>query len=82
VTLSAEIIIDYSKCLVPFYCKKCILACPQAVFQVRPVKLVKFKETDPQEPGSFKLTADYVDKCVICNRCVEVCPENALQIKY
>ena len=43
-------------------------------------KMVKYEETNPYEAESYKLNAGYMDKCVGCNRCLEVCPENALQI--
>lgn len=77
-----KISINYSLCTTPYDCKKCLLICPQAVFQVRPIKQIKFQETDKKEPGSFKLTDDYRDKCVVCNRCMEVCPNKALKIIY
>jgi len=72
--------IDYSKCVVPFDCKKCLQACPQAVFQVHPLKVERLKETDKKEPGTFKLFAPFRDKCSMCNDCVEVCPVDALRI--
>jgi NAD-dependent dihydropyrimidine dehydrogenase PreA subunit len=75
-----KIYIDETKCKIPYACKKCLQICPQAVFQVRVKKTVKFEETNPYEPESYKLFAGYVDKCVGCNRCLEVCPQNALQI--
>jgi formate hydrogenlyase subunit 6/NADH:ubiquinone oxidoreductase subunit I len=74
--------IDYEKCITPYACKKCLQICPQAVFAVKPVKTEKFKETDKNEPGSFKLTVDYGDKCTVCNQCVEICPVNALKVTY
>jgi len=75
-----EIKIDHSKCLTPFDCKKCLRICPQAVFEVFPVKVERFKETDKKEPGSYRLQGFYRDKCTLCNKCVEICPVNAITI--
>lgn len=72
--------IDYSRCVVPFDCKKCLEVCPQAVFQVHAVKVERLKETDKKEPGAYKLFAAFRDKCSLCNDCVEVCPVDALRI--
>ena len=74
--------IDYDKCTTPFAYKKCLQVCPQAVFHVVPLKQEKFKETDENEPGAFRLWVGYGDKCTVCNKCVEVCPVNALTITY
>lgn len=75
-----KIEIDESKCTTPFDCKKCLEVCPQAVFQVRVVKVERFKETDPKEPGAYKLVPFYIDKCTGCKDCVEVCPEDAIKV--
>jgi NAD-dependent dihydropyrimidine dehydrogenase PreA subunit len=42
--------------------------------------MLKFKETDLQEPGSYQVFPVYRDKCVVCNDCVEVCPVGAIKI--
>lgn len=72
--------VDSSKCLTPFDCKKCLRICPPALFQVVATKVEKFKETNKKEPGSYKLSAYYIDKCTLCNKCIEVCPVNAITI--
>jgi len=74
--------IDYDKCQTPYDCKKCIQICPQAVFRVFTIKQVKFQETDPKEPGAYKLSVGYGDKCVLCDQCIEVCPVDALTVTY
>jgi len=74
--------IDYDRCQTPYDCKKCLQICPQAVFRVATVKMEKWKETDPKEPGAYKLWVGYGDKCVLCDQCVEVCPVDALKITY
>lgn len=76
-----KIKIDYSKCQVPFYCKKCLQICPQAVFMILVMKQTRFKETDPKEPDSYMLIPLFRSKCTICNRCVEVCPVDAIKIE-
>lgn len=77
-----KIKIDHAKCTVPFWCKKCLQACPQLVFQVYCKQLVKYKESDPREPGIYEVVAVRRDKCNMCNKCVEVCPEDAITITY
>ena len=72
--------IDHSKCATPFDCKKCLQICPQGVFWVIPVKVVKFKETDAKAPGAWKLTVQYRAMCADCDMCVEVCPVGALTV--
>jgi len=75
-----KITIDHTKCTVPFWCKKCLQACPQVVFQVFVKEILKFKETDPREPGKYELIAVRRDKCIMCDKCKDVCPENAITI--
>lgn len=72
--------VDSSKCLTPFDCKKCLRICPQAIFEVYAIKVEKFKETDKKEPGAYKLVPFYRDKCTMCNKCIDVCPVNAITI--
>jgi len=76
-----KIEIDQSKCQTPFYCKKCLQICPQAVFYVMALKQERFKETDPRELGSYMLIPLFASKCTVCNRCVEVCPVDAIKIE-
>ena len=80
IKMYAKIKIDKSKCTVPFDCKKCLQICPQAIFDVRPMKMVRLAETDKKEPGAYELFPTYRDKCPACEQCVEVCPVDALTI--
>lgn len=73
--------VDHSKCTTPFDCKLCLQKCPQAVFEVIPIKMTKFKETDPKEPGSYRLMTTYRRKCTACGKCVEICPNDAITIE-
>ncbi|MCP4753565.1 MAG: 4Fe-4S dicluster domain-containing protein [Proteobacteria bacterium] len=73
---------DNQKCTVPFYCKKCLKACPTAVLTVAAVKVEKGRETDPQDPGAYVMVARYQDKCTGCNDCIEICPEDAIKVEF
>ena len=72
--------IDLKKCLTPFDCKRCLQICPQAVFRVTEEKVEKGRETDPEEPGAYKLQAIFMDKCSMCGDCLAVCPVDAIKI--
>ena len=74
------ITIDHTKCVTPFDCKKCLRICPQAIFEVNPIKVERLKETDKKEPGAYQLGVWYLDKCTACGDCVEVCPVGALKV--
>lgn len=74
--------IDHKKCTTPFDCKKCLQACPQAVFYAMAIKEEKFKETDPKEPGAYMLFTPFRRKCIVCNDCIDVCPVDAITIEY
>ena len=75
-----KIEIDHSKCTVPFLCKKCRLICPQVVFSVNSVRTERLKETDPREPGNYRLDTGPRFKCTGCNECIDVCPVDAITI--
>ena len=74
--------VDHQKCTVPFYCKKCLEACPTSVFHVHAVKVEKGRETNPQDKGAYMIDAPFRDKCTGCNDCLEVCPEDAITITF
>ena len=78
----ATIEIDYGKCQTPFECKKCLMVCPTSVFSVEAIKVEKFKETDPKEPGGYMLLPLYRDRCIGCMDCVQVCPQDALVVSF
>lgn len=79
-----QIAIDIVKCTVPFLCKKCMLVCPQAVLGVqhRGDREEKLKELDPRIDGNYICSAHRRDKCTVCNRCIDVCPVDAITITY
>jgi len=78
-----KITIDQEKCTVPFLCKKCLQACPIAVFFVERVmaKEKRLEEVDPRIPGNYVVVAERRDRCTMCNRCIDVCPVDAIKIE-
>lgn len=78
--LAPLITVDHSKCTTPMVCRKCLEVCPQAVFIVNVVKMVKYVETDIYEPGAYRVRPLFRDKCVACDDCRAVCPVGALTI--
>ncbi len=77
-----KISIDHEKCTVPFLCKKCIMACSQVVFTVGAVKMERWRETDPREPGSYRLGTGPRFQCTGCNDCLDACPVDAIAIEW
>ncbi len=75
--------IDLEKCTVPFLCKKCLQACPMAIFHVTRVmsKEKRLEEMDPRIDGNFVLYAPRRDKCTVCNICIDVCPADAITVE-
>jgi ferredoxin len=78
-----KITIDLKKCTVPFLCKKCLQICPTAVFHVARVmsREERLKEMDPRVDGNYVIFASRRDKCTVCNKCIEVCPVDAIKIE-
>ena len=78
-----KVTIDQEKCTIPFLCKKCIQICPGAVFFVQRVmtKERRLEEMDPRIDGNYVLSARRIDKCTVCNQCIEVCPVDAISIE-
>ena len=78
-----KITVDQDKCTVPFLCKRCLQICPGAVLRVRRdrAREERLKEMDPRIPGNYRLEAHYRNKCTVCNKCIEVCPVDAIKIE-
>ena len=80
-----KIKIDYSKCgpkgnIDPRDCAKCLNVCDPCVF-LRHEDL-KFKEENVYDPQHWKITAIWPSVCTRCFKCIDVCPENAISIKW
>ncbi len=78
----STITIDLEKCTVPFLCKKCLQICPEAVFHTVRVmsKEERLKEMDPRIPGNYVVGAARKDRCTVCNKCIDICPVDAITI--
>ena len=79
--LSPKITIDYSKCTIPFDCKRCLQTCASAVFMVVTVKSERGKETDKKETGAYRIEPWFRDRCTGCMDCVNACPVRAITVK-
>ena len=75
---------DGSKCLTPLLCKKCLQICPTAVFRSGRYGTTyeRGKEYSPSDPGHYKILPEWIDLCIGCMKCVEQCPEDAIEIEY
>ena len=78
-----KITIDQEKCTVPFLCKRCLEICPNVVFNVTRIleKEEKLKELDPRIDGNYVLEVSRRDMCILCNKCIDVCPVDAIKIE-
>ena len=72
-----KIDVDNSKCLGPLDCGECLQTCPMTVFIAGPTKKWKFRETDRKD---YTLYARYFDQCIMCYKCVEVCPAECIKV--
>lgn len=74
-----DILIEKTKCPAPIECRKCLAACPTAVFSLRVDTVEKFRETSPEGYGLY---AKYRASCTGCMDCVAVCPQSAISIAF
>ncbi len=72
-----NITVNTATCLGPFDCGSCLRECPTTVFFAGPTKVTKFRETDRKD---YQVQARYVDQCIACNKCVEICPVDAITV--
>ncbi|MBN2014442.1 MAG: 4Fe-4S binding protein [Candidatus Altiarchaeota archaeon] len=76
--MAIRITIDKNKCKNPDECKKCLKACPAGVFMLLPTgKHQKMLS----EPPKHTIKTHFTEMCSLCMVCVEVCPNNAIQIR-
>ena len=72
------ILVDDDKCPDPLACRKCLLACPTRVLGLGTnVAPKKYRETPP---GNFIVRGVRFQVCTACMRCVEICPNGAIQV--
>ncbi len=72
------ILVDDDKCPDPLGCRKCLLACPTRVLGLGTnVAPRKYRET---EPGNFIVRGVRLQVCTTCMKCVEICPNGAIQV--
>ncbi|MFX0137525.1 MAG: 4Fe-4S binding protein [Candidatus Hodarchaeota archaeon] len=80
-----KIRIDYSKCgpngrVDPRNCSKCLKVCDPCVL-LRHEDL-KIKEKNIEDPQNWQITAVWPSICNRCLKCVDICPEKAILIKW
>lgn len=80
-----KIKIDYSKCgdkggIDPRECTKCLKACDPCVFLMHNV--IGAKEEDLYDPQVWRITPVWPSVCMRCLKCVEICPEKAITVKW
>lgn len=74
------ITVDDEKCGGAYLCRKCVTICPTHVLGLgTSVGVQKYRETDPQY---FVVRGVYLNKCTGCMDCVNVCPNNAIQVTF
>jgi len=78
-----KIKINYTLCgdgigVDPRTCKKCLVICDPAVFLLH--QSFDAEQTDEYDPDKWRITPLWLSLCTKCNKCVEICPENAITI--
>jgi len=41
----------------------------------------RLKEMDPRVDGNYVLSVGRRDKCIMCDKCIDVCPVDAIKIE-
>ncbi len=72
-----KVIVDNVTCLGPIDCGLCLRECPTTLFFAGPTTVAKFRETDRKQ---YQVHARYIDQCITCYKCVEVCPVKAITV--
>jgi ferredoxin len=78
-----KITIDYRQCgdgvgVDPRECGECLRACAPAVFLLH--QTLGAQEPDPFDPQIWRVTPMWASLCTQCERCVEVCPQKAIEV--
>jgi len=79
--------IDYFKCgengkIDPRDCGLCLKVCDPAVFVMHETIGTEKEQEDPYDPQDWRVTPIWGSLCTRCFKCVEVCPEKAITIKW
>jgi ferredoxin len=73
-----SIIVDDAKCPNALACRKCLLVCPAHVLGLgTDVGPKKYQEMDPEH---FIVRGVRDHLCTVCMKCVDVCPNGAIQV--
>ena len=82
-----KINIDYSKCgengiIDPRDCGLCMRACDPAVFVMHETLGTEHLQEDPNDPQDWRVTPIWGSLCTRCFKCVEICPQKAITVKW
>lgn len=77
-----KITFDHSKCgfagtTDPRDCRECLRVCDPAVLLLHPTLE---DHPNPHNPEKWIVDAIWLSKCSGCMKCVEICPEKAIQV--
>jgi NAD-dependent dihydropyrimidine dehydrogenase PreA subunit len=80
-----RIAIDYTLCgdgkgRDPRQCCACLQACDPAVFLMH--QSFRVQEADPLDPQLWRITVMWPTLCTRCMKCVQVCPEKAVSVRF
>ena len=78
-----KITIDYSRCgdgngVDPRECGKCLRICDPAIFLLH--QTIGAEEKDPDDPQIWRITPLWLSLCTRCMKCVDICPEKAINV--
>jgi len=79
-----KISIDYTKCIAPPKCRKCLQVCHLNVFRAFPPIPDRkgFSEKwflDPEK--KWRVYPYWTFMCIGCNKCVDLCPVKAIKVE-
>ncbi|TXT64019.1 MAG: hypothetical protein BAJALOKI1v1_630024 [Promethearchaeota archaeon] len=82
-----KIIIDYNLCgeigkVDPRDCGKCLKACDPAVFIMHETIGTEDQQENPYDPQDWRITPIWGSLCTRCLKCVDICPEKAISVKW